>query len=1348
MKVKKNYLVLVLAALLCAFGTTKAMADDVDYRYPVVTSVSNSQPSFIGTKSHITFQFVWFNANGKGCYFSDQGSVMLYVDGIAVCDLKSALLNENFQNSYSDVSKVQEICTEYGSKQLAFMRFTSTGINSGSVSLNKPSWDQAHTAARINVDLALEELFDNKTHDIKIEGMWHDYEGNITKQGCSLIVSTPYCRFPSTSGIYRRTGSRAATHTISGNTEVESNSISLSGSGRTVYWLYSLVDYSEKPSTANNADYWDNSSKFSSKIYGWTDSQPDAQSLVSNLKLKSNYEPAVIYPRVRRFSGPGASLYQFQSGDVVNEQLIAYNHDYAAVTLPGYVRPKDLEVKQDATGVVLTWGSEKYDATSKTEGSWIVFRQASGSTSVTKLKAVANSATKTSFTYTDTNASCGNEFTYYVVFQPTEWNKSITSYTDAEDLYVSKALKVGHGHKNAYTPTFEWSGTGNAPECKYSLKCNDCNTLLVKELALTTDTLSYYGYIRLSSRADAQCNKIGNSIYKAYGFYGKGINTESKLDSAIVQKEYSGTFAASHGNDNYYEASYVFGGTAQKPTVHFTLKCNDCNSYVVSNQELTTDSLDYGLFTIKTVTAATCTSDGSIAVQARGKYRVHGSREFGGDFSKDRKSTKYTMQKGHGHKGYKVVTLPLSDGSAKIMITCIGCNKRVDSYIEKGSTEDLSKRVEATCSTKGSRTFIYNVQYAGGAKEDGSYDIPFSGLYEAQLTTRTQLGHTAQAHPEKAVTCTEDGNSAYWQCADCKKCFSDEACKTEVLLSDCIKPATHHVNHVSRSKAASCTEVGLKQHWYCNDCGLMFTDEACTVAVDASSITINAFGHSAQYEAAKEATCLENGNTAAWHCSVCDKYFTNKDCVEESEKSVIPAFGHVWEYKNGFGMCSRCSEERYQDITAKDGVYEIENGGQLFWFANRVNSGGSNIKGVLKTDISANKNSNSTNNRPWIPIGSVDEPFSGEFDGQCHKISGLTCENTNAAFFAATYDAKISNLGIISSVFSGTDGASAAFVAHGTKTTITNCFTSASVKNSVVAGICALGDTVTISRSYSYGSLNGSTRSNGICNKASNTTLLTIEYSYYQTSSGSTASTAKTKAQFQSGEVAYLLNTGLATPVWYQTIGTDVYPLFTSSSKIVYKHGSTYSNDEEEVIKLAKVGDYYYTSLYKDYAYVVEGNADVYVANSSDSENVLIMSAVTGTIPEGTGVIIRSTQPSLTLVMKNASDDDIHSVLSGTYKNITCENELVFGAVSGNVGFYNYQGKTITAGKAFYRPSSPIKNLTIIFEDGETAITGFSNNAGANESVYSVNGVKSNGLRRGLNIVKMENGSVKKVLVK
>ena len=52
--------------------------------------------------------------------------------------------------------------------------------------------------------------------------------------------------------------------------------------------------------------------------------------------------------------------------------------------------------------------------------------------------------------------------------------------------------------------------------------------------------------------------------------------------------------------------------------------------------------------------------------------------------------------------------------------------------------------------------------------------------------------HTPVFVEEKAATCTEEGNIAYWKCTDCGKYFSDEACTEELLPEDVVIEMTEH----------------------------------------------------------------------------------------------------------------------------------------------------------------------------------------------------------------------------------------------------------------------------------------------------------------------------------------------------------------------------------------------------------------------------------------------------------------------------------------------------------------------------------------------------------------------------
>ena len=52
--------------------------------------------------------------------------------------------------------------------------------------------------------------------------------------------------------------------------------------------------------------------------------------------------------------------------------------------------------------------------------------------------------------------------------------------------------------------------------------------------------------------------------------------------------------------------------------------------------------------------------------------------------------------------------------------------------------------------------------------------------------------HKLTKTEEKAATCTENGNTAYWTCSECDKYFADADGKTEVALADTVIKATGH----------------------------------------------------------------------------------------------------------------------------------------------------------------------------------------------------------------------------------------------------------------------------------------------------------------------------------------------------------------------------------------------------------------------------------------------------------------------------------------------------------------------------------------------------------------------------
>ena len=97
------------------------------------------------------------------------------------------------------------------------------------------------------------------------------------------------------------------------------------------------------------------------------------------------------------------------------------------------------------------------------------------------------------------------------------------------------------------------------------------------------------------------------------------------------------------------------------------------------------------------------------------------------------------------------------------------------------------------------------------------------------------------------------------------------------------------------------------------------------------------------------------------------------------------------------------------EVTAnKNGVYEINNPGQLAWIAEFVNSGNTNISIKLNSDIDLN-------NKEWTSIGTSENPFKGSFDGGNYAIKNLSInkeESSNLGLFGVA-DSGVSIKNII-----------------------------------------------------------------------------------------------------------------------------------------------------------------------------------------------------------------------------------------------------------------------------------------------------------------------------------------------
>ena len=169
--------------------------------------------------------------------------------------------------------------------------------------------------------------------------------------------------------------------------------------------------------------------------------------------------------------------------------------------------------------------------------------------------------------------------------------------------------------------------------------------------------------------------------------------------------------------------------------------------------------------------------------------------------------------------------------------------------------------------------------------------------------------------------------------------------------------------------------------------------------------------------------------------------------------------------------------------------YQIENGAQLAWLADKVNSAStvSAIYAVLTDDIDLG-------GCAFTPIGTQSGyssvyPYQGSFDGQGHTVTGLNVSAQYAGLFGVIQDAEIKNVivqgTVTSSNASNGDAGGIVGRAIGTANTITNCGNEANVSGgSNVGGI--LGNSqnwntvVKITGCYNTGSISAKDRAAGI----------------------------------------------------------------------------------------------------------------------------------------------------------------------------------------------------------------------------------------------------------------------------
>ena len=307
---------------------------------------------------------------------------------------------------------------------------------------------------------------------------------------------------------------------------------------------------------------------------------------------------------------------------------------------------------------------------------------------------------------------------------------------------------------------------------------------------------------------------------------------------------------------------------------------------------------------------------------------------------------------------------------------------------------------------------------------------------------------------------------------------------------------------------------------------------------------------------------------------------------------------HIGEHadNNHDSRCDYCGMVMLQEPELNDGVYQISNFAELYWFAGLINGSLDGVEqntaanAVLTADIIINENvldakgnltENTENLLIWIPIGdNSSNPFSGTFDGQGHTVSGIYINSDEDYQGLFGYnEGTIKNVGITESYIKSIYyvGGVCGKNIYGT---ISNCYNSGIVSGvSGVGGMCGENYEGTISNCYNSGNVNGNNDYvGGVCGLNDDGTISDCYYLESSAEGGINGSDVsgqaevKTAEQFASGEVCWLLNGNSdQNPVWFQTLDTDDYPVLNDAHATIYAIGNcpnsttTYNNNESNV---------------------------------------------------------------------------------------------------------------------------------------------------------------------------------------
>ena len=165
------------------------------------------------------------------------------------------------------------------------------------------------------------------------------------------------------------------------------------------------------------------------------------------------------------------------------------------------------------------------------------------------------------------------------------------------------------------------------------------------------------------------------------------------------------------------------------------------------------------------------------------------------------------------------------------------------------------------------------------------------------------------------ATCTEDGRTEYWHCAECGGYYSDSAAENEMAEEDISVPATGH-DYEYKVTLPTCTEEGYAEY-VCGTCGDRYEEDG-----SRTEPTGHTFG---EWQTVTAATCLHGGEMKR-ECEACgasETEYTDK-LEHEYGKTIVVTPSTCLEEGEGVRYCVNCGGSITERLPLASHEYESE----------------------------------------------------------------------------------------------------------------------------------------------------------------------------------------------------------------------------------------------------------------------------------------------------------------------------------------------------------------------------------------------------------------------------------------